>query len=98
MAAFCRLRDRRAVQRAEPARRLAARREPIDLAILDANLNGQIVYPLADDLLAQGVPVIFLTGYQKTSLPARFRVVPQISKPYDPAALIKEIRSSVGWY
>jgi PAS domain S-box-containing protein len=82
----------------EPARRLAARREPIDLAILDANLNGQMVYPLADDLLAQGVPVIFLTGYQKTSLPARFRVVPQISKPYDPAALIKEIRSSVGWY
>jgi PAS domain S-box-containing protein len=82
----------------EPARHLAARGEPIDLAILDANLNGQMVYPLADDLLARGVPVIFLTGYEKASLPARFRVVPQVSKPYDPAALIKEIRSSVGWH
>jgi PAS domain S-box-containing protein len=80
----------------EPARHMAARRDPIDLAILDANLNGQMVYPLADDLLARGVPVIFLTGYEKTNLPARFRVVPQVSKPYDPAALIKEIRSSVG--
>jgi len=34
----------------EPARVVAARREPIDLAILDTNLNGQMVYPLADDL------------------------------------------------
>jgi CheY-like chemotaxis protein len=75
---------------------MAARREPIDLAILDTNLNGQMVYPLADDLLALGIPVIFLTGYQKASLPVRFRVVPQVSKPYDPAALIKEIRLSVG--
>jgi CheY-like chemotaxis protein len=80
----------------EPARTMAARREPIDLAILDTNLNGQMVYPLADDLLAWGIPVIFLTGYEKASLPVRFRVVPQVSKPYDPAALIKEIRLSVG--
>jgi two-component system, response regulator PdtaR len=80
----------------EPARTMAARREPIDLAILDTNLNGQMVYPLADDLLASGVPVIFLTGYEKASLPVRFRVVPQVSKPYDPAALIREIRLSVG--
>jgi PAS domain S-box-containing protein len=82
----------------QPARRLAARGEPIDLAILDANLNGEMVYPLADDLLARSVPVIFLTGYERASLPARFRVVPQVSKPYDPAALIKEIRSSLGWH
>ena len=80
----------------EPARVVAARREPIDLAILDTNLNGQMVYPLADDLLSWGVPVIFLTGYEKASLPVRFHVVPQVSKPYDPAALIKEIRLSVG--
>jgi len=80
----------------EPARTMAARREPIDLAILDTNLNGQMVYPLADDLLSWGIPVIFLTGYEKASLPVRFRVVPQVSKPYDPAALIKEMRLSVG--
>ena len=80
----------------EPARTVAARREPIDLALLDTNLNGQMVYPLADDLLSWGIPVIFLTGYEKASLPVRFRVVPQVSKPYDPAALIKEMRLSVG--
>jgi len=50
------------------------------------------VYPLADDLLSRGVPVIFLTGYEKAFLPARFRGVPQVSKPYDPATLIKEIQ------
>ena len=75
---------------------MAGRSEPIDVAILDTNLNGQMVCPLADELLAWGVPVIFLTGYERASLPVRFRVVPQISKPYDPAVLIKEIRLSVG--
>jgi hypothetical protein len=37
-----------------------------------------------------------MAHYEKASLPVRFRVVPQVSKPYDPAALIKEIRLSVG--
>jgi two-component system, response regulator PdtaR len=74
---------------------LAARRERFDLALLDINLNGDPVYPLADELQARGTPFIFVSGYLSAALPGRFRGSPQIAKPHDPAALIKAIRAAV---
>ena len=71
---------------------LASRREQFDLAVLDVNLNGEMIYPLADELQARGVPFALLSGYGPTSLPERFRTLPRISKPYDPEVLLKEIR------
>jgi DNA-binding response OmpR family regulator len=73
----------------------AARRERFDLAVLDINLNGDMVYPLADELSARGVPFIFLSGYVSGDLPARFRRSPQLTKPHDPAALSREIQTAV---
>jgi DNA-binding response OmpR family regulator len=73
----------------------AARRERFDLALLDINLNGEPVYPLADELSARAVPFIFLSGYLSAALPERFKGTPQIAKPHDPAALIKAIRAAV---
>ena len=73
----------------------ASRRERFDLAILDINLNGDRVYPLADELSARGIPFVFLSGYVAADLPERFRQSPQITKPHDPAALIREIRAAV---
>jgi DNA-binding response OmpR family regulator len=74
---------------------LAARREGFDLALLDINLNGDRVYPLADELAARGVPFIFLSGYLSAALPERFKGAPQIAKPHDPTALIRTIRAAV---
>jgi DNA-binding response OmpR family regulator len=74
---------------------LAARRERFDLALLDINLNGIPVYPLADELHALGTPFIFVSGYLSAALPKRFRESPQIAKPHDPAALIRAIRAAV---
>ena len=74
---------------------LAARRERFDLALLDINLNGIPVYPLADELHARGTPFIFVSGYLSAALPERFRGAPQIAKPHDPAALIRAIRAAV---
>jgi DNA-binding response OmpR family regulator len=74
---------------------LAARRKRFDVAILDINLNGDRVYPLADELSARGVPFIFLSGYVAAALPERFREAPQIAKPHDPAALVEVIRAVV---
>lgn len=67
----------------------ASRREPVDLAVLDVNLNGTMVYPLADELLARGLPFVFVTGYSAANLPERFRESPLVTKPYDPAALVR---------
>ena len=72
----------------------ASRSERFDLAILDINLNGDRVYPLADELSARGVPFIFLSGYLSADLPERFRAWAHITKPHDPAALLKEIRAA----
>ena len=74
----------------------AARREAFDLALLDVNMNGEMVYPLADELLARGLPFLFLSGYEATSLPERFRAAPRLAKPYEPAALLRQIERIVG--
>jgi DNA-binding response OmpR family regulator len=73
--------------------REAACREQFNLAVLDINLNGEAVYPLADELLARGIPLLFLSGY--VELPERFKAAPQLSKPHNPEALVKLIRRMV---
>ena len=69
----------------------ATRREEFDLAILDVNLGGEPIYPLAEELLARGKPFLLVTGYGAESLPPHFRNLPRLPKPYDVATLLKEI-------
>ena len=52
------------------------------VAILDVNLNGQRVFPLARLLTAQGTPIVFATGYGREGLPADWQDFPVIQKPY----------------
>lgn len=67
-----------------------------ELALLDINMNGHMAYPLADALLAQGVPFIFLSGYGAQDMPERFRACPRISKPYNLSVLLREIARLIG--
>ena len=53
----------------------------LDAAVLDVNLGGEMVYPLADVLLGAGVPIAFVTGYSRRDLPERFHHVPRFEKP-----------------
>jgi PAS domain S-box-containing protein len=56
---------------------------PIDAAVLDANLNGRSVTPVAEALAARRVPFVFATGYGETGgAPGGFDA-PVIRKPYD---------------
>ena len=45
---------------------------PPELAILDLNLGGESSLPIADDLVARGVPIIFASGYGNAGLPPRY--------------------------
>jgi CheY-like chemotaxis protein len=56
--------------------------EAIDVAVLDVNLNGQLSYPVADALVARGVPFVFSTGYHQDRLLERYRTFPALQKPY----------------
>jgi len=57
--------------------------QPIDAAVLDANLNGHSVTPLAEALTKRKIPFVFATGYGETlGAPGGFEA-PVIRKPYD---------------
>jgi CheY-like chemotaxis protein len=56
----------------------------LDGAVLDINLKGEMVFPVADALLARGVPFVFATGYDQTILPERFASFVRCEKPVDP--------------
>lgn len=51
-------------------------------AILDVNLDGQEIYPVADILAKRGVPFVFVTGYGERSLPEAYRGRPALQKPF----------------
>jgi len=53
-----------------------------DIAILDVNLRGVPVYPLAERLAARGMPLLFATGYGAHGLPAQWQDRPVVQKPY----------------
>ena len=53
-----------------------------DLAILDVNLKGESVWPVASALRDAGVPFVLATGGHVDPPPAEFRDVPLIEKPY----------------
>ncbi len=57
--------------------------QPIDAAVLDANLNGHSVTPVAEALAKRKIPFVFATGYGETlGAPGGFEA-PVIRKPYD---------------
>lgn len=68
-----------------------------DFAILDANLHGESSLPVAKRLHAQGVPLIFATGYKSMSdLPASMEAVPKLTKPVRGKVLAAAIEKAIG--
>jgi CheY-like chemotaxis protein len=59
----------------------------IDAALLDVNLGGETVYPVADALRLLGVPFVLCTGYDAWALPAAYRNAPRVEKPVDLGAV-----------
>ena len=60
----------------------AAKTAAFDVAILDINLNGQTIVPVAEALDARGMPFVFATGYGELNLPEAFRNRPTLKKPF----------------
>jgi CheY-like chemotaxis protein len=60
----------------------AVNRESFDLAVLDVHLHGESAFPVADALIAKGVPFIFATGYGERGLPESYRGRPVLQKPF----------------
>jgi DNA-binding NtrC family response regulator len=59
-----------------------ARTTALDGALLDVNIKGGVVYPVAEELLARNVPVLLSTGYGPNTFPPAFRDLPYLRKPF----------------
>jgi CheY-like chemotaxis protein len=68
----------------------------LDGAVLDVNLGGEKVFPVAERLKIRGVPFIFSTGYGTAGIVAEFADAPILAKPYGSVALQHMLASSVG--
>jgi DNA-binding response OmpR family regulator len=66
--------------------------EALWAAVLDVNLGGELVFPVADVLAGRHVPFLFVTGYGPEVLPPRFRGRPLLRKPCTPRAVIAALK------
>ena len=67
----------------------------INAALLDVNVGGVLVYPLADRLVARGVPITFLTGYDARSIDRRFAEFGVLAKPIEEPELLSALKVSL---
>jgi CheY-like chemotaxis protein len=67
----------------DEARRLIEGTSLPDAAVLDVNLAGQLVYPLAEWLQTRGVPFVFCSGYEQLEDHPTFEAWPRVRKPVD---------------
>jgi PAS domain S-box-containing protein len=59
-----------------------AREEQLDAALLDVNISGRTIFPVAQILRARNIPFIFLSGYGEPDIwPAEWRGYDRLSKP-----------------
>ncbi|MBX3480527.1 MAG: PAS domain-containing protein [Caulobacter sp.] len=67
----------------------------LDAAVLDVNLGGQMIGPVAERLQARGIPFVFATGYGEQRMPALFNA-PVVRKPYDIQQIVRAVAGAVG--
>jgi CheY-like chemotaxis protein len=83
-----------------PAARLAsavefARNESFGLAILDVNLAGEAIYPVAEILVERAIPFVFSTGYGGAGIKDPFRDRPVVQKPFSQHELKKTLLTAM---
>jgi DNA-binding NarL/FixJ family response regulator len=67
----------------------AARNEAVDVALLDVNLRGEKVFPVATELTNRGIPFVFLSGYGRDAIPSDHPEWCVCSKPFNANNLTK---------
>ncbi len=68
----------------------------IDGALLDVNVAGREVFPVADALKARGVPFVFSTGYGEGGLPDHWRGQATIQKPFTEQTIRDALMKALG--
>ena len=66
---------------------MAVEEMEFDAALLDVNLSGETVYPVAEILAFRNIPFAFITGYGTSALSSKYAKAPILHKPIDQQAL-----------
>jgi DNA-binding response OmpR family regulator len=66
-----------------------------DIAILDVNVNGKVITPVAEAVQLRGRPFVFATGYGSQGVPAKFRDRPTLQKPFQIETLARAIEATL---
>jgi len=80
---------------ADPEALDAIDHDDCDAAVLDVNLAGERINPVADALSERNVPFLFVTGYGANALPSEYAARPHVCKPFRMAELIGALSSVV---
>ena len=70
--------------------------ERLDAALLDVNVAGREVFPIANALRERGVPFVFSTGYGEGGLPDDWRGHPTVQKPFTENAIREALMKAMG--
>jgi PAS domain S-box-containing protein len=62
---------------------VAADKGDFDGAVLDVNIGGQPIFPVAELLIARGIPFVFVTGYSPDRIDRRYGRIPVLQKPIE---------------
>ncbi|MDR6659522.1 response regulator [Tardiphaga sp. 1201_B9_N1_1] len=66
-----------------------------DIAILDVNVNGKVISPVAEVIASRNRPFIFATGYGAQGLPEEFRDRPTLQKPFQMETLAQVLSTTL---
>ena len=80
---------------AELGEALSMVEQDFDVAVLDADLNGQSVAPVAEILRSMGRPFVFATGYADKAAPMGFDA-PIVRKPYNVHQIARAVAGVTG--
>lgn len=78
------------------AAKLAADEPVIHAALLDVNLRGEFVWPVAVILEQRSVPTILTTGYNGSEIPSSYAHLPRHQKPVVIRTLVQHLREVIG--
>lgn len=74
----------------------AAESGDYDLAVLDVNLDGVSSFPIAEQLIARNIPLVFATGYGSVGMDQRYAHIPTLQKPFFFTDLERAVRQALG--
>lgn len=69
---------------------------PLDGALLDVNVAGVKIFPIAEALAARDIPFVFSTGYGEGGLPDEWKGRPTLQKPFSESAVHEALMTALG--